>query len=80
MCAYLLSSFPPSLLPQEDVHSEELVLPGTIEEMTQFESHASSTAQYSISASFPSINIHIPSKRFLETLYNRYLQCCTHIY
>ena len=53
------------------VHSEELIIPGSPEEMAEFEQHASSVAQYSVNCSLPSVNVHLPSKAFLETLYNR---------
>lgn len=54
-----------------DAHSEELILPGSVSEMNDFEQHASTTACYSVSCCVPEIRVHLPSKRFLETLYNR---------
>lgn len=59
---------------QEDgEHSEELVLPGTVEEMKEFADFASSMARYHLDCFFPEVRVHLPSKRFLETLYNRYI-------
>ena len=57
---------------EEGVHSEELVLPGTVEEMKEFADFASSMTRYHLDCFFPEVRIHLPSKRFLETLYNRY--------
>jgi len=55
------------------VHSEERVLPGNLAEMNEFESHASNTARYLITCHLPEVRIHLPSKQFLEALYNRFL-------
>ena len=46
-------------------------MPGSPAEMAGFEQHASSTAQYSVTCSLPSVDVHLPSRVFLETLYNR---------
>ncbi len=54
-------------------HSEQLVLPGSPQEMATFEQHASSLAQYAVRCTLPTVSIHLPSKRFLDTLYNRCL-------
>ena len=54
-----------------DIHSEELILPGSVLEMDDFEQQASATACYSIKCCVPEIRVHLPSKHFLETLYNR---------
>lgn len=54
-----------------EVHSEELVLPGTVSEMDEFEQFASNTACYSINCTMPEVRVHLPNKHFLETLYNR---------
>ena len=56
-----------------ELHSEELVLPGTVEEMKEFADYASSSAHYQLSCFFPEVRVHLPSKHFLETLYNRYV-------
>ncbi len=40
--------------------------------MEEFEQFASSTSRYSVKCELPEIRIHLPSKHFLETLYNRY--------
>ena len=55
-----------------DIHSEEHVLPGSLAEMNEFESHAFNTARYLISGHLPEVRIHLPSKQFFEALYNRY--------
>ena len=57
--------------PLEDYSSKQLVLPASQDEMNNYESHLSSTSHYTLSISLPTINIHIPSKEFLEALYNR---------
>ena len=56
----------------EEVHSEELVMPGSLREMAEFEQHAISLTRCSVTCTLPSVNIHLPSKGFLETLYNRF--------
>ena len=53
------------------MHSRELVLPGSPSEMNGFEQHAINLAQYSVLCTLPSVNMHIPSKNFLQTLYHR---------
>ncbi len=55
----------------EGVHSEEFVFPGSVSEMKEFADCASSSAQYHLNCSFPDVRVHLPSKHFLETLYNR---------
>ena len=57
-----------------DNHSEELVMPGDSEEMARFESVAMASAQYCVTCSIPFMSVHIPSKAFLENLYNRFVQ------
>ena len=56
---------------EEKLHSEELVLPGTVAEMKEFADFASSTARYHLNCFLPEVKVHLPSKYFLETLYNR---------
>jgi len=56
----------------EEVHSEELVMPGSSREMAEFEQHAVSLTRCSVMCTIPSVSIHLPSKDFLETLYNRF--------
>ena len=56
-------------VPQE--HTEQLVTPGTCEEMEEFERHSSSLSQYHLSLHLPRVCLHLPSKQFLETLYSR---------
>ena len=55
----------------EEVHSEELVMPGSSREMAEFEQYATSLARCTVRCTLPSVHIHLPSKGFLETLYNR---------
>ena len=55
----------------EEVHSEELVMPGSSREMAEFEQYATSLAHCTVRCTLPSVHIHLPSKGFLETLYNR---------
>ena len=55
----------------EEVHSEELVMPGSSREMAEFEQHATSLARCTVRCTLPSIHVHLPSKGFLEILYNR---------
>ena len=57
----------------EEVHSEELVMPGSLRELAEFEQHATSLARCSVSCTLPSVHIHLPNKSFLETLYNRWV-------
>ena len=71
------ASQPSTLVSQpssSDNLSEELVMPGDSEEMAQFESIAMASAQYCITCSIPFLSVHIPSKAFLENLYNRFVQ------
>ena len=71
------ASQPSTLVSQpssSDNLSEELVMPGDSEEMAQFESVAMASAQYCITCSIPFLSVHIPSKAFLENLYNRFVQ------
>ena len=56
----------------EEVHSEELVMPGSSREMAEFEQHATALARCAVRCTLPSVHIHLPSKGFLETLYNRW--------
>lgn len=56
---------------EETILSEELVLPGTITEMNSFKQAVSSTAHYCVNCLLPEVRVHLPSKHFLETLYNR---------
>ena len=51
--------------------SRHVVLPASPDEMSLYEDHVSSSSHFCLSVSIPSINIHIPSKGFLESLYNR---------
>ena len=53
------------------MHCGELVLPGSPSEMNEFEQHAVNLAQYSVLCTLPSVNVHIPGKKFLQTLYHR---------
>ena len=55
--------------PQE--HTEQLVTPGSRSEMEEFEQFSSALSQYSVSLHLPTVCVHLPSKRFLEILYNR---------
>lgn len=48
-------------------------MPGNPQEMAEFEQHASPLSRLSLSASLPSLHLHLPSKTFLQTLYNRYI-------
>lgn len=57
---------------QQDLHSEQLILPGTVTEMKEFADFASSTARYHVNCFLPEVRVHLPSKRFLETLYYRF--------
>ena len=55
--------------PQE--HTEHLITPGNRSEMEEFERYSSSLSQYHLSLHLPIICLHLPSKKFLETLYSR---------
>lgn len=57
---------------EREEDSEEHVLPGSMTEMNEFESHASNTTRYLVTGHLPEVKIHLPSKNFLEALYNRY--------
>ena len=48
-------------------------MPGDSEEMARFESVAMASAQYCVTCSIPFLSVHIPSKAFLENLYNRFV-------
>ena len=39
--------------------------------MKEFEQHAVNLAQYSVLCTLPSLCVHLPSKKFLQTLYHR---------
>ena len=58
---------------QQQQHGEELVMPGSREEMEEFEQHAASTTRYALKCVVPSARLHLPCKAFLDTLYNRYM-------
>lgn len=51
---------------------EEQVLPGSPQEMEEFESHAKDSAHYSLTCSLPQVKVHLPSSKFLGILYNRF--------
>ena len=55
-----------------ELHSEQLILPGSPGEMAEFERHSSSRAQCSVRCCLPLVCVHLPSNEFLSTLYNRY--------
>ena len=55
------------------MHSEVLVLPGSGREMEEFERHAAAHAHYAVACTLPLVDVHIPSRKFLETLYNRWV-------
>lgn len=61
----------------EELHSEEQVLPGTVSEMKEFADFASSTACYHLNCFLPEVKVHLPTKHFLETLYNRQVYTVT---
>lgn len=49
-------------------------MPGDSKEMAQFESEAMASAKYCVTCSIPFLSVHIPSKLFLENLYNRFVR------
>ena len=53
-------------------NGENVILPGDEEEIQRFVDHASDTAKVSIVLNFPVVNIALPSKTFIENLYNRF--------
>lgn len=61
------------------MHSRELVLPGSPSEMSEFEQHAINLAQYSVLCTLPLVNVHIPSKKFLQILYHRLVMCARNV-
>ncbi len=51
--------------------SEQMVMPGDLDEMREFSDKAISNARIVMDLVIPSINILLPSKDFMELLYNR---------
>ncbi|XP_071797968.1 autophagy-related protein 2 homolog A-like isoform X2 [Asterias amurensis] len=52
--------------------SEQMVMPGDLDEMREFSDKAMSNARIVMDLVIPSINILLPSKDFMELLYNRF--------
>lgn len=48
------------------------VMPGTDEEMSQFDQSADANSSLVVSISLPILKVHLPSKSFLELVYNRW--------
>ena len=48
------------------------ILPAANDEMISYKSHIMTSSTYTLSISLPTLILHIPSKTFLETLYNRF--------
>ena len=53
-------------------NNEKMILPGDEEEIQSFVDHASATSKISVMLKFPVVNISVPSKSFIESLYNRF--------
>ncbi len=51
--------------------SSQHTYPASSDEMSLYETHLSLSSHFCLSISIPSVIIHIPSKRFLESFYNR---------
>ncbi len=49
----------------------QMVMPGDAEEMKEFMQHCIADARITLDISIPRVNILLPSKEFMETLYNR---------
>ena len=55
------------------IHNDEnLILPGDEEEIQEFVEHASSSSKVAIVLNFPVVNVALPSKEFIENIYNRF--------
>lgn len=50
---------------------EEIILPGSKEEIGEFIEDASHNALIQVDVTLPSVTIQIPSKHFYEMIYNR---------
>ena len=67
----VISVIPCYLQREHSTHAEELVMPGTREEMDQFEHHTVSRSRCAVTCTIPSLRVHLPSKEFMEILFNR---------
>lgn len=53
-------------------NNDELILPGSKEEIAEFIEDASQNALIQLNISLPGVLIQMPSKHFFEIIYNRY--------
>ncbi|XP_031435892.1 autophagy-related protein 2 homolog B [Clupea harengus] len=51
--------------------NEEMVIPGDVLEMTEFQEKTTANSRFTLELSIPNLQITIPSKAFYETLHNR---------
>ncbi|KAF7704373.1 hypothetical protein HF521_021445 [Silurus meridionalis] len=51
--------------------NEEMVIPGDVVEMTEFQEKTMSNSRYILELSFPNVQISLPNKAFYEKLHNR---------
>lgn len=50
----------------------QMVIPGDVVEMTEFQDKTMSNSRYILELSFPNVQISLPNKAFYEKLHNRY--------
>lgn len=50
----------------------QMVIPGDVVEMTEFQEKTMSNSRYILELSFPNVQISLPNKTFYEKLHNRY--------
>ncbi|XP_062863124.1 autophagy-related protein 2 homolog B isoform X2 [Trichomycterus rosablanca] len=51
--------------------NEEMVIPGDVVEMTEFQEKTMSNSRYILELSFPNVQLSLPNKAFYEKLHNR---------
>ena len=71
LCTWCVLSLQEGAQGDANVHSEEHILPGSVSELNDFEQQTATTACYAVHCNLPEVRVHLPSKQFLETLYNR---------
>lgn len=72
MYKYFCSSLTWDTLIAVDLCSCQMVIPGDVVEMTEFQEKTMSNSRYILELSFPNVQISLPNKSFYEKLHNRY--------
>ncbi|XP_071833635.1 autophagy-related protein 2 homolog A-like isoform X2 [Apostichopus japonicus] len=51
---------------------DQMVMPGDPDEMAEFIDTSTKSSRFSLQLTLPNVSVHLPSKDFLETIYNRF--------